>query len=517
VTRAAADAPFIFADDDFAWDDSTFGDPQTAAAARPTPLRPRRRPSRTLKRDLQGLRRWASDRTAPVPLPLLLAGVGCLVAVLLGLFVLGRGGDPETSPQSQQPSAATPPATAATEAPLGGVTSLAPGDRGPMVRGVQAALAALGSFAYVPDGDFGEVTASAVASFQQERALSPDGVVGQETAEALRGALAERLQEQSSTAAAGLTAAVDAGRLPTAAVERYRATLDRSLDDVERLTLASSGWLALALQTVAGHASEYDRPRALTLFGMLAAVRRHVAANPPAADPDDLVGPDGVVYRFFPSHGFQFHPLASFVHLNGLAKDARPQQVRRLTDALLARAVPVGKALTWEYYFPFGGPPRWTSGLAQAVAAQALARAGALLEDPRLSAMARTAYRAIPAGLSRPLGDGVWIREYGFSDTAILNAQLQSLVSLSEYVEITGHDGPRALTDGLATAAKTLLPQFDTGCWSLYALGGNNASPTYHAYHVRLLDVLADKTGDPVWRDTATRWDGYQKTGGACA
>jgi D-glucuronyl C5-epimerase C-terminus/Putative peptidoglycan binding domain len=531
VTRSAADAPFIFADDDFAWDDDAFPGPQAprrarsaATAARPPAPRPRRRPRRTLKSDLAGLGGSVPPRLASLPLTPALAAAGCIVAVVLVLLVLGPGGG-SGGPEQSVEAAAPPPAAAsvsvtAEQAPLGNLSSLGPGDGGPMVRGLQAALGALGLFAYVPDGGFGEVTAAAVTAFQSEHELDADGVVGTATADALRAALAERARDQGTEAARWLDAAVRNGLVPAAAGKSYRATLDASLSDVASLPLAEGGYLALAIQTVAAHAPDYDRPRALALFSMLASIRRHVAAHALPPDPRDLVGEDGVVYRFFPQHGFQFHPLASFVRLNGLAKNARPQQAARLTDALLARSVPVENALTWEYYFPYGGPPRWTSGLAQAVAAQALARSGALLEDPKLGDMARAAYRAIPAGLARKVADGLWIREYGFSDTAILNAQLQSIVSLFEYVEITGDERARALASRLAAAAKTLLPQFDTGCWSLYALQGNDATPKYHAYHVSLLGLLAESTGEAIWRSTEQRWDRFQQAGGspgACA
>jgi hypothetical protein len=39
-------------------------------------------------------------------------------------------------------------------------------------------------------------------------------------------------------------------------------------------------------------------------------------------------------------------------------------------------------------------------------------------------------------------------------------------------------------------AARRLLQQFDTGCWS-YSLGGVEADLHYHAYHVQLLRRLA--------------------------
>jgi hypothetical protein len=97
---------------------------------------------------------------------------------------------------------------------------------------------------------------------------------------------------------------------------------------------------------------------------------------------------------------------------------------------------------------------------------------------------------------------------------AILNAQLQSIVSLRTYVDQTGDEAARAYVAGLDETARRLLPRFDTGCWSLYSLGGNPATAGYHDYHVGLLQTLGRRTGAAVYRDTAARWRGYRDTGG---
>ena len=60
-----------------------------------------------------------------------------------------------------------------------------------------------------------------------------------------------------------------------------------------------------------------------------------------------------------------------------------------MAAALVVRGVPEDDTLVWEYYFPYGGPPRWTSGFAQGVAAESLARAGALVADRSFSEAAR--------------------------------------------------------------------------------------------------------------------------------
>ena len=59
------------------------------------------------------------------------------------------------------------------------------------VRGVQRALAARG-FTLTPDGRFGPQTAEAVAAFQRRAGLTPDGIVGSATRNALLGTAARQ-------------------------------------------------------------------------------------------------------------------------------------------------------------------------------------------------------------------------------------------------------------------------------------------------------------------------------------
>ena len=223
----------------------------------------------------------------------------------------------------------------------------------------------------------------------------------------------------------------------------------------------------------------------------------------------DVLDADGIVYRFFPGHGYQFHPLANFARLNAVVSQQRPAAAQRLARALVARAIPRDGGLYWEYRFPFGGPPRWTSGFAQAIAAQALARAGFLLLDPSLSRAARAAFRAMTQSHLRPLAGGAWILEYGFSDIAILNAQLQSLVSLDSFAGLNDPPEVRRTVARLDIASRALLARFDTGCWSRYSLDGTDASLHYHEYHVSLLRRLAATRPHPIWRQTAERWSRY--------
>ena len=76
--------------------------------------------------------------------------------------------------------------------------------------------------------------------------------------------------------------------------------------------------------------------------------------------------------------------------------------------------------------------------MAQAVAAQALARAGTLLGDQALLDAADAAYASSRAS-SRPSSPAKpWIALYSFDRTPVLNAQLQAALSVGDYGTISG-------------------------------------------------------------------------------
>jgi uncharacterized delta-60 repeat protein len=219
------------------------------------------------------------------------------------------------------------------------------------------------------------------------------------------------------------------------------------------------------------------------------------------------VSPSGLVFRYYPGSGWQFHPLISFVHLNNLILAGRTGAVQRLVKALLARSHRHGAALYWNFDFPYGGPVPWTSGFTQAVAAQALARAGRLLRQPALLKPARAALLDLRRGLLLHVGGGLWIREYGFNQDVILNSQLQSLLSLRNYAHLTGSPLAARLVKSLYRATVRLLPRFDLGCHSLYQLGGPVADQHYQDYQVGLLKRLAGLyPAEPIFRRLYLRW-----------
>jgi hypothetical protein len=496
----------IFTDEELAWVETP------VERSPPPPRRPARShpQTRTLAGDFARLGDALARTAAAVPLWILLILVGTLLAGVLALALRDNGLMGGRADKAQSPSQVPGEGTAAPSAAVERTLRL--GDQGELVRGVQAALNVLGFGSEAPDGLYGGSTGAAVAAFQSSRGLAGDGVVGPATAGALATALAEDARAEATTAGRGLTEAVAAGRLSTNAASRYQSILVDAMSQFDHLSPARSAYLAVVLRDIALHAPDYDEPRALTLFTTAEANARYLAGRKLRSPPSDIADSDGVVYRFSKAHGFQFHPLANFAKLNRLVKQGQREKTARLSEALLARGVPAGTALIWEYYFSFGGPSRWTSGFVQATAAQALARSRDLLGDPALDERARAAFRAIPTALSTEVAGGRWVREYSFSSNLILNAQLQTLVSLLEYVEISGNAEAGAVVAQLETATRALLPRFDTGCWSLYLLGGSPAPLHYHTYHVDLLKQLAQRTGAQFWGEYAARWERYLGT-----
>src|SRR5262249_7337563 len=231
----------------------------------------------------------------------------------------------------------------------------------------------------------------------------------------------------------GLAKSVAHGELTAAAASQYRGIAQPAQAEASRLPTTRAANLAGVLADVASQSWGYTPPRALALFSTVELNTQRLASGSIPLSGTTVSGQGGVQYRFFPGHGYAFHPLANFARLNTLAGLGDVDATEQLAAALEERAVPARGGLAWEDGFPVGGGgPPWTSGMAQAVAAQAFAHAGDLLSDPGLLDVADAAYRATP-GLVRQLPAGPWIRLYSFSGVAVLNAQLQTVISLGDY------------------------------------------------------------------------------------
>ena len=345
------------------------------------------------------------------------------------------------------------------------------------------------------------------------------------------GTLVRTLALAAATLAIALTTAGAVAASPLTSLERHalqrlnRAPADATTKAAARAEVARAAHLIrtlpngrgyhvlVALQEAASFQGALTQPRVLALYGALQANDDYFGRHWAPPDKTDITGTDGVVYRYFGGHCFRFHPLADFGALNARASAGDVEGTRRLADALVERGVyQRSGGVGWEYDFRFnGGQAPWLSGMAQAVAAQALARAATIVPDeaPTYFRAAAAAFRAIPGRLLTTVGAGPWIRLYSFSSLPVLNAQLQATISLQAYAAATGDTQAGALAARMENAAAAALPRFDTGYWSYYALPREPSPPDYHHFVAQLLAKLA--AADPRFAGEAVRFASYEK------
>lgn len=232
------------------------------------------------------------------------------------------------------------------------------------------------------------------------------------------------------------------------------------------------------------------------LAGAMASVRattdvmRHRPMPRPA---ERLTMPmDGLVYEFRPGAGVHPHPLATAGRLNGLSAaclhrrqaSCRPAALSRTADDLGTLGVQDGARLRFEYLFPFGrGRPPWTSSMAQATAAQALARAARVTGERRHAIAASQAFRALVSSSTAVRSGGRVQRfsMYSFQPSMrVLNGELQTLVGLADYARISDSRQARRVLSFTARRMVRALGAWDTGAWTLYSAGGREATLHYH-------------------------------------
>ena len=220
--------------------------------------------------------------------------------------------------------------------------------------------------------------------------------------------------------------ALATSRVTPTTKERGRAEVRRAAYLAHTLPGGRREHVSVALAEIASFAGKMTEPRALALIGELKANDDYFLKHYAPAPKTDITDADGIVYRYFAGRCFEFHPLANFGALNARVAAGDIEGSQRLADALIARGVyQASGGIGWEYTFPYaGGRAPWLSGMAQAVAAQALARTAGLVpaEATSLMGKARAAYQAIPGRLLTSVAAGPWIRLYSFTALPVLNA-----------------------------------------------------------------------------------------------
>src|SRR3954468_12756670 len=213
-----------------------------------------------------------------------------------------------------------------------------------------------------------------------------------------------------------------------------------------------------------------------------------------------------LVFQYYRGLGLQLQMNGTWGKANALLGSTNPLFVARgaaLVNELLPLGVLRSGVLAWEYEFPiFGGRPPWISALSQATAVRALTRAAAKLGRPDLLAVAAAAAAAFrarpPAGVRVLLGGGMaWYVLYSFAPRQrVLNAHLDALAALFDYVTASNDPGARAAYAAGLRAAHRRIHTFDTGVWSKYANPGPLADLNYHVLNTTLSGEVCKRSGD---------------------
>ena len=191
-----------------------------------------------------------------------------------------------------------------------------------------------------------------------------------------------------------------------------------------------------------------------------------------------------LVWQYYPGQGLQLQVLGTFGKANGMYT-AGPSQYPAM-EQLLSQMIPLasrrGGGTTWEYYFTFdGGKPPWTSAMSQATGLEALSRAYLATKNPYYLQVAASAMAVFgkppPVGVTVPTTLGVRFLQYTFAPSLlIINADLQTLIGLDTYAQVSGNTTAQTLFAQGNAEAMAVLPSFNTGAWSLYSAGPRGRS-----------------------------------------
>ncbi|HEX2160674.1 MAG TPA: D-glucuronyl C5-epimerase family protein [Thermoleophilaceae bacterium] len=317
------------------------------------------------------------------------------------------------------------------------------------------------------------------------------------------------------------------GAISSARYVKYRRIVMRARAVERRLSGARAAELANAIALVDGIALR----RKLTagrLPALMLILQRNTQYWPRQPFPSDrdhvMFRGSRLIFEYYAGEGLQLQPLVNFKQANlmhgACVKDTGEPcdraGLRRLLRELVRTSTRRGGFKTWEYYFEFGGGrPPWISGMAQATAIQAFARASELLNAPGYLKQARAAFGAFrkppPIGVrtTGPFG-GTHYLQYSFAPRLyIINAFLQALIGLYDYAEITGDRTARALLEDAEPEAREELVANDTGDWSTYSYRGAESTREYHELVREFAASMCSRLRRKVYCDTARNFLSY--------
>jgi hypothetical protein len=302
---------------------------------------------------------------------------------------------------------------------------------------------------------------------------------------------------------------------------------------VAKLSGVRRNELAYVIGTVrtlaAAHTLTADRLRAT--FLVLRTNTRFWANEPmPASGFRTSPDADPAVFQYYPGHGLQLQPLASWGRANAIAgaclaalrsrtrRDrCRPGAMAKSLDRLTALGARRSGYLAWEYYFAYGtGSPPWVSGMTQATAIQALSRGYRATGKERWRRAALSALGAFeqppPSGVSVRAPGGRHYLLYSFSPGhLVFNGGLQAVIGLRDASALLHSRQAQKLFATGERAARREVAEYDTGAWSLYSEHGEEATLNYHSLIAGFLDNLCDRVHRRVYCSAGKRFKRYER------
>jgi hypothetical protein len=339
--------------------------------------------------------------------------------------------------------------------------------------------------------------------------------------------IAIRRARASRTVTGALRLARLTHRINRATHVRYTREYNAATRALRKLDGTRAAELGSVLAAVNGLASQHllGHTRLRPAFLILRRNTEFWTREPmPAAGHRVNYGP--AVFQYYPGRGMQLQPLASWGKVNWLARScinsrARARRragcsvaaLRRGVDTLLGLAARRGDFLAWEHYFHWGGgTPPWISGMTQATAVSALARASRALGVARWRRAAHDALGAFTTAPPLGVDGGDHFLMYSFAPgLRIFNGELQAVSGVGELAALWPTRRSVRLFNRAERGARAMIAAADTGAWSLYSYAGREATLSYHQLIEEFLGDMCIHTGHPTYCDAERRFARYER------
>ena len=229
----------------------------------------------------------------------------------------------------------------------------------------------------------------------------------------------------------------------------------------------------------------------------------------PAVHERRTFGRDPAVFQYYPGHGMQLQQLGELgprqrprPRLPERARSGRrgrcdERRLRQVLDRLAGLGARRGDFLAFEYYFQYGsGAPPWISGMAQATAVQALARAARALHSPRYTRIARQGAGRLPGAAARrrrrcrPTAAGASRCTRSRPTCGSSTASCRPSAACATPACSRAAASPAGSRAPATAPPARALAGFDTGAWSLYSARGREADLNYHRLTTEFLRDL---------------------------